>query len=88
MLADGCEARARAELPKNDVEMRSVINKVFDYVQKESQLDDTALTLRDLQTVKRSFEITLNNTFHPRLQYPELKVNEGSSENLLESRTN
>ncbi len=74
MLADGCEARARAEHPKDDEELRMVIGKVFEYVQKEGQLNDTALTMRDLYRLQESFFTTLKNTYHPRIQYPELKL--------------
>lgn len=81
MLADGCEARARAELPRDEEELRTVINKVFDYLQKEGQLDDTVLTLRDLHKVQESFLATLKNSYHPRIQYPELK----SSDQLPDS---
>ncbi len=73
MLADGCEARARAEHPKDDEELRAVIFKVFEFVQKEGQLDDTSLTMRDLHKVQESFFATLKNTYHPRILYPELK---------------
>ncbi len=72
MLADGCEARARAEHPKDDEELRAVIQKVFEFVQKEGQLDDTALTMRDLHRLQESFFATLKNIYHPRIQYPEL----------------
>ncbi len=71
MLADGCEARARAELPKGEEELKVVIDKVFDYIQKEGQLDDTTLTLRDIQAITESFINTLLNTYHPRIKYPE-----------------
>jgi len=80
MLADGCEARARAELPKDDDELRALILKVFEYVQKEGQLDDTVLTLKDLHKVQESFVSTLKNTYHPRIQYPELKPAEAQPE--------
>lgn len=73
MLADGCEARARAELPRTDEELREIIKKVFDYCQGEGQLDDTSLTLRDLTIAKESFLSTLKNIYHPRIQYPELQ---------------
>ena len=56
MLADGVEARARAELPKNEEEIRVLIKKVFDYVQKEEQLEDTTLTFRDLYAARSVFE--------------------------------
>lgn len=72
MLADGCEARARAELPKGETELRTVITKVFDYLRQEGQLDDTALTQKDLQAIMNSFVNTLRNTYHPRIVYPEM----------------
>ena len=73
MLADGVEARARAELPKGEVELRSLVLRVFDFCQKEGQLDETRLTLRDLSQAADSFITTLRNTYHPRIQYPEYK---------------
>lgn len=72
MLADGCEARARAELPKDDDEIREVIRKVFDFLQTEGQFDDTVLTLKDLHYVQDSFFVTLKNVYHPRIKYPEI----------------
>jgi putative nucleotidyltransferase with HDIG domain len=72
MLADGCEARARAELPKDDEELSGVIRKVFEFLQTEGQFDDTVLTLRDLHKVQESFLASLKNTYHPRIKYPEL----------------
>jgi putative nucleotidyltransferase with HDIG domain len=74
MLADGCEARARADLPKDEVELRALIKRVFDYCQGEGQLDDTRLTLRDLYTAADSFLGTLKGIYHPRIVYPELKL--------------
>lgn len=72
MLADGCEARARAELPKNEEELREIVKKVFDFCQHEGQLDATNLTLRDLHLASESFIGTLKNIYHPRIQYPEI----------------
>jgi len=80
MLADGCEAKARAELPKDDSEINSVVKSVVDYCQKEGQLDDTTLTLKDLNKIVKSFVDTLRNTYHPRMKYPEIR-NEAETEN-------
>ncbi len=80
MLADGCEARARAELPKDEEELRMMVKKVFDFVEREGQLDDTTFTFRDLNHAGESFVNTLKNTYHPRLQYPELRSVTNSSE--------
>jgi len=72
MLADGTEARARAEVPKTEEELRSLVDTVVDFYQRNNQLDDTNLTLRDLQEVKNSFCRSLNGTYHPRMKYPDL----------------
>jgi putative nucleotidyltransferase with HDIG domain len=80
MLADGCEARARAELPKDDEELGAVIRAVFEFLQTEGQFDDTVLTLRDLHKVQESFLASLKNTYHPRIKYPEL--NQSPSETM------
>lgn len=71
MLADGAEARARAELPATDADLHELIKKVIDKCINEGQLADSTLTLRDLSTIEEVFFTTLQNTHHPRLKYPE-----------------
>lgn len=73
MLADGTEARARSEVPRDETELRSLIDIVFDFYEKNGQLDDTNLTLKDLQVIKDSFFHTLMGTYHPRVKYPDLE---------------
>lgn len=73
MLADGTEARARSEVPRDEAELRSLIDIVFDFYEKNGQLDDTNLTLKDLQVIKDSFFHTLMGTYHPRVKYPDLE---------------
>jgi hypothetical protein len=74
MLADGVEARARAENPEGDDALRAIIRSVIERCQKEGQLDDTQLTLRDLSLATESFVTTLRGTYHPRIQYPAGEV--------------
>jgi membrane-associated HD superfamily phosphohydrolase len=76
MLADGCQARARADLPQNDEELAMLVRKVITYCQQEGQLDDTRLTLRDLTVITETFVKTLQNTYHPRIRYPEITKTE------------
>jgi hypothetical protein len=71
MLADGAEARARAERPKDEDELRNLIHSVVETAQKAGQLDNTRLTLRDLNQVAESFVTTLRGSYHPRIQYPK-----------------
>lgn len=73
MLADGTEARARAEHPKDEDELRKLISDVFVFYERNNQLDDTNLTLKDLQEAQNSFFRTLKGTYHPRVKYPPLE---------------
>ncbi|MBP6178614.1 MAG: HDIG domain-containing protein [Anaerolineales bacterium] len=73
MLADASEARARAERPATDDDLRKLVRNVIDTVQKYGQLDDTLLTLRDLYLITESFVSTLRGTYHPRIPYPNPK---------------
>jgi putative nucleotidyltransferase with HDIG domain len=74
MLADATEARARAERPASDDDLRALVRSVIDTVQKFGQLDDTLLTLRDLNLITESFVTTLRGIYHPRIQYPNATV--------------
>lgn len=74
MLADASEARARSERPASEDDVRKLVQSVIDTVQKFNQLDDTLLTLRDLNLITESFATTLRATYHPRIQYPNAKV--------------
>ena len=72
MLADGAEARMRAERPKDEQELRKLISSIVQARLETGQLDDTDLTLKDLQEVIDSFTATLRGVYHPRIQYPQL----------------
>jgi len=74
MFADGVEARARAERPHNDDEMRTLVRNVIDRCQKDGQLDNTPLSQRDLASIIESFISTLRVTYHPRLEYPQEQI--------------
>ena len=73
MLADGCEARVRAERPKDIDEMRELIKSVIQNRIEQGQLDNTELTLRDLDAITESFITTLRGIYHPRIEYPNLE---------------
>jgi hypothetical protein len=82
MLADGCEARVRAELPKDEDELRKIVKSVIDIRVQQGQLDDTNLTLRDLTLLVDSFTSTLRGVYHPRIQYPSLDAATGREPTL------
>jgi hypothetical protein len=71
MLADGVEAKARADRPENREEIDKLVRWVIADRLSNGQLARTDLTLKDLDTIRASFTSTLRNFYHPRLQYPE-----------------
>ncbi len=73
MLADGCEARVRAERPTEEDILQDIVKSVIDTRISLGELDDTDLTLRDLSRIQESFVATLRGIYHPRVQYPKLE---------------
>ncbi len=73
MLADGSEARVRAEQPKDEHDLRRVIEEVIDNRVSSGQLDNTDLTLRDLERLAEFFTTTLRGIYHPRINYPKIE---------------
>jgi putative nucleotidyltransferase with HDIG domain len=71
MLADGSEARARAERPQDEESIRKMVLSTIEAAQKQGQLDNTQLTLRDLSTITDAFVTILRGTHHPRITYPK-----------------
>ncbi len=73
MLADGCEARSRAERPADEHALRKLVHDTITDRIREGQLSDTDLTLRDLQAIEDSIVATLKGIYHPRIKYPEVR---------------
>jgi membrane-associated HD superfamily phosphohydrolase len=48
------------------------------------QLDESNLTLRDLQVIQTSFLSVLQGVFHPRVKYPEpVKVKDAYGQEIV-----
>ena len=77
-FACGCDAdRYMIEQAHNlaaEEGLRNVVRAVVDRIEKERQLDNTQLTLHDLNQVIESFVSTLRGTYHPRIQYPAAEL--------------
>ncbi|MBN2044116.1 MAG: HDIG domain-containing protein [Anaerolineales bacterium] len=72
MLADGVEARARAERPDNQEAIRTLIKEVVNQRLSSGQLNETDLTLKDIEEIIDSFTTTLRGVYHPRIEYPKI----------------
>jgi len=71
MLADSVEATTRAERPVSHEQIRAIIDRIVADRLRDGQLDESDLTLRDLQKIKGAFADVLQGLFHPRIKYPE-----------------
>lgn len=71
MLADAVEAATRSLKEPTHSRLKGLIDELVDKRFQEGQLDESPLTLRDLERIKESFMAILAGTFHARLEYPE-----------------
>ncbi|HBX70330.1 MAG TPA: hypothetical protein DEH25_13365 [Chloroflexi bacterium] len=70
MLADGCEARVRAQRPADVEALREIIKDTVEKRVDSGQLDQTDLTLQDLDIIINTYTATLKGIYHPRVEYP------------------
>lgn len=80
MLADGTEARVRAMKPQSEAELDKIVRSAIEHVQLSGQLDNTQLTLSDLNKIAESFTTTLRGSYHPRIEYPKAKESPATQE--------
>ena len=71
MLADGSEAAVRAAQPESGEEIAQIVNHIIDQRIDDGQLNESDLTLEDIETIRQVFVSALKGTFHPRIKYPE-----------------
>lgn len=72
MLADSVEAAARAMEQPTPSRLEALVDKIFKDRLESRQLDETDLTLKDLDKIKAAFLKVLTGIFHHRIKYPDL----------------
>ncbi|OGD30606.1 MAG: hypothetical protein A2Y56_00375 [Candidatus Aminicenantes bacterium RBG_13_63_10] len=70
MLADAVEAASRSLRHPSSDHLKRVVQELFDNFIREGELDESGLTLKDIQAVGLSFLTTLESIHHPRVSYP------------------
>jgi len=75
-LADSVESASRSLQKPTPKKIEELIDDIFTDRLTDGQLDDAALTLADLATIKASFSKTIRSMMHTRIEYP--KIEEGS----------
>ncbi|MDI3538096.1 MAG: cyclic-di-AMP phosphodiesterase PgpH [Bacillota bacterium] len=86
MLADSVEAAVRSLVNPSQGKIDGLIRKIIKDRLNDGQLDQSDLTLRDLDRVAQAFSRVIAGIYHPRVEYPEEKTtpeqsNEEGSEN-------
>ncbi|MCF7869495.1 MAG: HDIG domain-containing protein [Candidatus Omnitrophica bacterium] len=74
-LADSVEAISRTVSEPNPARIEEMIREIVRKRFMEGELDESNLTLKDLEKITQSFIRILNATFHTRINYPKDKKN-------------
>ncbi|HVI95238.1 MAG TPA: HDIG domain-containing protein [Anaeromyxobacter sp.] len=79
MIADSCEASARALGDPGEAALRALVSKRINEIFSEGQLDECELTLRDLNAIAAAMVSALQAIYHTRPQYPARAGDEPTS---------
>ena len=71
MMADAIEAASRTLSNPSTAQVQGMIDRLVEDVLADSQLDECAITIRDIRLVKESFLKVLTGHHHRRIDYPE-----------------
>ncbi|MFQ5822725.1 MAG: HD family phosphohydrolase [bacterium] len=71
MLADGVEAASRTLQDPTVSRIRSMVHAIIQERLADAELNESPLTLRDLNLIQESFVTHLTGIFHGRIEYPE-----------------
>jgi putative nucleotidyltransferase with HDIG domain len=69
-LADSCEAASRSLVKTSPQAIEDLIESIVSNYIEDGQLDESPLTLAEIDKIKRSFAFTLLNMLHSRIAYP------------------
>jgi len=70
MLADSVEAAVRSLDEKTPENIEKTVEAIFESRIEDGQLDESNLTFKDIEDIKRTFIQILVNLYHPRVKYP------------------
>jgi cyclic-di-AMP phosphodiesterase PgpH len=75
MLADSVESAARVLQEPTPERLRDLVERIVNGKISHGQLDDSPLTLRDIQQIKEQLAYVLNGMYHHRIDYPPQPLN-------------
>jgi putative nucleotidyltransferase with HDIG domain len=71
MLADNVEAAVRSMTAVTPEKIEGLVRKIIKERLQDGQLDESALTFKDLDLISGAFTRILNGIFHNRIEYPD-----------------
>lgn len=74
MLADSVEAAVKSLPNPSHQEIEELVDEVVNSKLADGQLDESPLSMKDLQEIKRAFVETLKSIYHQRIEYPKVKL--------------
>lgn len=91
MLADATEAASRTLTEPSPARLRNMVQTLFRAVFEDGQLDESNLTMKDMNLIAEAFVRKLESVFHHRIAYPGYDFNRdektkdsGESQNISE----
>ncbi len=72
MLADAVEAASRTLKRPTEARLEAFVQEMIMEKFTSGELGDSSLTLRDLESIRKSFVHILEGYFHTRIEYPKL----------------
>ena len=88
MLADSVEAAVRSMTSPNLGKIEGLVRKMIKERLEDGQLDECALTFKDLDLIATAFTRILSGIFHTRIEYPENVLEAMKGGNLLNEDLN
>ncbi len=89
MLADTVEAAVRSMLPsvKSIDEVETFVRELVNDKVSDGQLNDSSLTLRDIETIIKSFMRVFKGMYHERIAYPKAPAKGEDTQDTNNSET-
>jgi hypothetical protein len=79
MLADSCEAAVKSLENPSPQKVQELVGDIINGIYLERQLDDSGLTLKDLEEIAQEFTHVIVKAYHKRIEYPK-EAGDGTEE--------
>lgn len=73
MMADAVEAASRSLKDYTDENINNLVDKIIDAQIAEGRFNDSPISFKDIEAVKRTFKSRLATIYHSRVAYPDEK---------------